>query len=46
MDDLLIYSQTKEKHQKHIKLVFVNFEKFELNWKMSKCEFFKSEIEI
>ena len=45
MDDLLIYSQTEEEHLKHIELVFEKFHEAGIKLKMSKCEFFKSEIE-
>ena len=45
IDDLLIYSQTKEEHLKHLELVFEKFRGASINLKMSKCEFFKKEIE-
>ena len=42
--NLLTYSQTKE-HLKHLELVFEKFREARIELKMSKCEFFKSEIE-
>ena len=44
MDDLLIYSQTEE-HLKHLELIFLKFREVGIKLKMSKCEFFKNEIE-
>ena len=45
MDDLLIYSQTEEEHLKHLELVFEKFREAGIKLKMSKCKFFKNEIE-
>ena len=45
MDDLLIYIQTEEEHLKHLELVFEKFREASIKLKMSKCEFFKKEIE-
>ena len=45
MDNLLMYSQTEEEHLKYKQLVFEKFQKAGIKLKMSKCEFFKSEIE-
>ena len=45
MNDLLIYSQTEEEYLRHIQLVFENFYEAGIRLKMSRCEFFKSEIE-
>ena len=45
VDDLLIYSKTEEGHLKHIKLVFQKFREAGLKLKLSKCSFFKLQIE-
>ena len=45
IDDLLIYSQMEDDHLKHIQLVFEKLQEAVIKLKMSKCEFFKSEIE-
>ena len=45
MDDLLIYSQTEEEHLKHLELVFKQFREAHIKLKISKCKFFKNEIE-
>ena len=43
--DLLTHSQTEEDHLKHIYLVFEKFHEAGIKLKMSKCKFFKSEID-
>ena len=45
MDDLIIYSQTKEEYLKHIHLVLEKFQEAGTKLKMSKWEVFKSEVE-
>ena len=44
MDDLLICSWTEEEHLKHTQLVLEKFFEAGTKLKMSKCQFFKSEI--
>lgn len=39
-DNILIYSQTKEKHLQHIRLVFEKLQTDTLCIKLSKCAFF------
>jgi hypothetical protein len=39
LDDILIYSQTPEKHEKHVRAVLAKLEKNGLFCKASKCEF-------
>jgi hypothetical protein len=46
IDDILIYSQTKEEHEKLIKEVFSCLQKWDLAASIDKCEFHKSEIEF
>jgi hypothetical protein len=44
MDDILIYSTTKEKHEQDVKKVLSLLETEKLYLKASKCEFFKTEV--
>lgn len=43
LDDILIYSKTKEEHQRHVKLVLDTLKANKLIAKKSKCEFFRKE---
>ena len=43
IDDILIYSQTKEEHEQHVKLVLEALREHKLYAKGSKCEFFQRE---
>ena len=45
LDDILIYSRTKEDHVKHVHLVLRKLREHHLYGKTSKCEFFKDEVE-
>ena len=44
LDDVLIFSKTKEEHLKHIENVFRQLREHNLKLKLSKCEFFMDEI--
>ena len=44
LDDILIFSRTKDDHQKHLRLVLTALKEHQLWGKASKCEFFKSSI--
>ena len=44
IDDILIYSQTKKKHMKHVQQVFQKLQKAGLQLDIDKCEFFVNEI--
>jgi hypothetical protein len=44
MDDILIFSKTREDHLKHIRQVFEILRKEQLYCKLPKCEFMKTEI--
>ena len=44
LDDIIIFSQNKEEHLKHIKIIFKKLKKAGLKLKESKCDFFKKEI--
>jgi hypothetical protein len=46
IDDVLIYSQTKEKHEKVVKEVLLDLQTWDLAALKDKCEFHKSEIEF
>ena len=45
LDDILIYSKTKEEHLKHLTLVLKKLKEHQLFGKLSKCEFLKDEVE-
>ncbi|KAD7477238.1 hypothetical protein E3N88_00374 [Mikania micrantha] len=44
IDDILIYSKTKEEHEKHLKLILELLRKEQLYAKFSKCEFWMREV--
>ncbi|GJZ50098.1 putative nucleotidyltransferase, ribonuclease H [Tanacetum coccineum] len=44
IDDILIYSRTKEEHEVHLKLVLELLRKEKLYAKFSKCEFWLQEV--
>ena len=46
LDDILIYSKTLEDHKKHVNQVLEKLDKAKLYAKLSKCEFFKTEVEF
>ena len=46
IDDVLIYSKTKEQHDKHVRLVLDRLREHSLYAKRSKCSFFQSEVEF
>ena len=46
IDDILIYSQTKEEHERLVKEVLSRLQKWNLAASIDKCEFHKSEIEF
>jgi DNA integrity scanning protein DisA with diadenylate cyclase activity len=46
IDNKLIYSQTKEKHEKLVKEVFSRLQKWELAASIDKYEIHKAEIEF
>jgi hypothetical protein len=45
INDILIYSQTKEEHEKLVKEVLSDLQKWDLEASIDKCNFQKSEIE-
>jgi hypothetical protein len=44
IDDILVYSKTKEEHAKHLRLVFQKLREHKLYAKRSKCEFWLKEV--
>jgi hypothetical protein len=46
LDDILIYSQTREEHVKHVNQVLERLAKEDLTVKPEKCEFFTQETEF
>ena len=44
LDDILIYNETIEEHQAHIKKVLEALSKVGLHLKPEKCEFYKTEV--
>ncbi|GKC30049.1 putative reverse transcriptase domain-containing protein [Tanacetum coccineum] len=44
IDDILIYSKSKEEHEEHLKLILELLKKKELYAKFSKCGFWLSKI--
>ena len=45
LDDILVYSHSKEEHLNHLSQVFEALREHQLYAKNSKCEFFKTEID-
>jgi len=45
LDDILVYSQTPEEHERHLRMVMDRLKENELYAKWSKCDFFVTEIE-
>ena len=46
LDDILIFSQSKEEHQRHLELICERLRQAELYAKPSKCAFYKDSIEF
>ena len=45
LDDIIIFSKTKEEHLQHLEEIFVRLRKFGLKMKCEKCSFFKKHIQ-
>jgi hypothetical protein len=43
-DDILIYSETEEKHEEHLRLVLEKLRANQLYAKFSKCEFLLMQV--
>ena len=46
LDDILIFSCTKEEHQKHVHMVFDSLAQFKYHVKHKKCELFSEKVEF
>ncbi|GJR98017.1 putative reverse transcriptase domain-containing protein [Tanacetum coccineum] len=46
IDDILIYSRSKEEHQEHLKLILKLLKKEELDAKFSKCELWLQKVKF
>ncbi|GJV68908.1 putative reverse transcriptase domain-containing protein, partial [Tanacetum coccineum] len=46
IDDILIYSKSKEEHEEHLKLILELLKKEELYVKFSKCDFWLSKVQF
>jgi hypothetical protein len=44
IDDILVYSETEEEHEEHLRLVLEKFRANQLYTKFSKCEFWLTEV--
>ena len=44
LDDVLVFSETYDNHIHHLNEVFTHFEKAGLKIKLSKCQFFKTQL--
>jgi hypothetical protein len=44
IDDILIYSQNKQEHEEHLRMVLQRLRDSQLYAKLSKCEFWISEV--
>jgi hypothetical protein len=46
LDDILVFSKTKEEHVKHLRMVFQKLSDRGLILKEAKCEFFRTEVDF
>ena len=46
LDDILIFSATREEHAKHVRMVLERLRQFKLYVKLSKCQFSTQEVEF
>ncbi|KAK6149571.1 hypothetical protein DH2020_017096 [Rehmannia glutinosa] len=44
IDDILVYSKSREEHERHLKIVLETLREHKLYAKFSKCEFWLSEV--
>ena len=44
IDDILVYSKSREEHDQHLRIVFQNLRENKLYAKLSKCEFWLEEV--
>ena len=46
LDDILVFSRTREEHIKHVREVLTRLRKQKLYAKLSKCEFFRDQVTV
>ena len=46
VDDILIYSKTKEEHEDHLRIVLQTLREYQLYTKFSKCEFLLTKVKF
>lgn len=46
LDDIIVYSQTREQHTKDVREVLQRLRQFQLYAKLSKCAFYQQEVEF
>nr|KYP33953.1 Retrovirus-related Pol polyprotein from transposon 17.6 [Cajanus cajan] len=44
IDDILVYSKTREEHKEHLKVVLQTLKERQLYAKLSKCDFWLEEV--
>ena len=44
LDDILVYSKTKEEHEQHLRMVLQVLREHQLYAKLSKCSFYQKQI--
>ena len=44
LDDILVYSKSKEEHEQHLRMVFQVLREHQLYEKFSKCSFYQKKI--
>ena len=45
LDDILIFSRTKDEHEKHIRAVLTRLREEQFLGRLKKCDFYKTEVE-
>ena len=46
VDDILIFSKTKEQHKEHLAIVFEKIDKANMTLKLKKCKFFQESVKF
>ena len=46
LDDIIVYSKSREEHEKHLSIVLKKIQEANLKLKRKKCKFFQEELEI
>ena len=45
LNDILIYFENEENHEKHVKKILKKFQEKKFYFKLKKCEFYKQQVE-